>query len=340
MTGVTALPWAAGASTGIGSMPGEDAYDAMRVVLDECPALPYLAELPGRGPGADLIGRGAALLAGLAVDLQPSGWRLVDRAGLDLRQARDLLARDLDALSAAAAGYPGPLKVQAAGPWTLAATLELGRGGKALGDPGARRDLGQSLAEGLRAHLAEIGRRLPGAAVVLQLDEPALPAVLQGRIPTPSGFGTVPAVEEQVVSSALRAVIEVAGAPALVHCCAGAAPIDLIRRAGAAAISLDMSRLTRADDQALGEALEAGVGLLFGLVPGVDAVLSGPAATVAPVRALSRRLGLPAEQVAAAVVVTPSCGLAGASPAYARAALAHCHEAARALAEDPEGSIG
>jgi hypothetical protein len=33
------------------------------------------------------------------------------------------------------------------------------------------------------------------------------------------------------------------------------------------------------------------------------------------------------------VVVTPACGLAGASPAHARAVLARCVEAAGALAE-------
>jgi hypothetical protein len=46
-----------------------------------------------------------------------------------------------------------------------------------------------------------------------------------------------------------------------------------------------------------------------------------------------RRLGLPAEQLAATVVVTPSCGLAGASPGHAQAALARCREAARELVD-------
>ena len=37
--------------------------------------------------------------------------------------------------------------------------------------------------------------------------------------------------------------------------------------------------------------------------------------------------------VAAQVVITPGCGLAGAPPEYARAALAACREAARILPE-------
>jgi hypothetical protein len=110
--------------------------------------VPYLPELPARGPGADLIGRAAGLLVDLPVDLQPSGWRLVDRPGVDLRRARDLLARDLDALEEVAEGYAGPLKVQVAGPWTLAATVERPRGDRVLADHGARRELAQALAEG------------------------------------------------------------------------------------------------------------------------------------------------------------------------------------------------
>src|SRR5207253_2839212 len=109
--------------------------------------------------------------------------------------ARDLLAWDLDATEAAAAGWTGPLKVQAVGPWTLAASLELATGHRVVRDHGAARDLTASLAEGLRLHLDELQRRVPGATLLMQLDEPSLPAVLGGRVPTPSGWGTVRAVE-------------------------------------------------------------------------------------------------------------------------------------------------
>ena len=54
------------------------------------------------------------------------------------------------------------------------------------------REFAASLVEGLRVHLAEVAART-GAAVLLQLDEPSLPAVLAGRLPTASGYGTVPA---------------------------------------------------------------------------------------------------------------------------------------------------
>src|SRR5688572_2872366 len=118
-----------GGASGVGSWPGTDPLEAVRTVLDLLPDLPFLPELPARGPHADVTGRSTALLAGLPVDLQPSGWRLVSRPSQDSRRARDLLARDLDALEEAAdAARPSALKVQCAGPWTLAATLELPRG--------------------------------------------------------------------------------------------------------------------------------------------------------------------------------------------------------------------
>ncbi len=79
-------------------MPGTDALEAARTVVGELPELPYLPELPGRGAGAGLIGRTAALLVDLAVELVPSGYRVTARPGRDHRRAVDLLRGDLDAL--------------------------------------------------------------------------------------------------------------------------------------------------------------------------------------------------------------------------------------------------
>jgi Cobalamin-independent synthase, Catalytic domain len=335
-------PWVAGAATGVGSLPGTDVVEAMRLVFDELPDLPHLPELPGRGPGADLIGRGAALLVDLAVDLQPSGWRLVDRPGRDVRRAWDMLARDLDTLEEVGEGYAGPIKVQAAGLWTLAGAVELHYGDKVVSDPGAVRDLGQSLAEGLRRHVADVARRLPAAQVVLQVDEPGLPAVLAGRVPTASGFGTLSAVEAVVVEAGLRDLLTATGAYPAVHCCAARPPLALFQAAGARALSMDVSQLRESDDEALGTAVEADVALWLGVVPSVagsaGAPMSDVAGSVGSVQKLWRRLGFDPVRLPEGVVVTPACGLAGASPAYARAALRRSREVARALREDPEGS--
>ncbi|MGW7086529.1 methionine synthase [Streptomyces sp. NPDC054871] len=331
---MNAISW--GPATGIGSMPGGDAREAARTVTGSFEDFPYLAELPARGPGADMIGRTAGMLVELYARVEPSGWRIGDRPGRDTRRAKAWLGEDLDALEEFTQGYEGPLKVQAVGPWTLAAALELKNGEAALSDPGACRDLAGSLAEGLRAHLADVRRRIPGAQVVLQLDEPSLMAVLRGHIKTASEYRTHRAVDRQLVESTLRDVLGVHDGPAVVHSCAPDVPFALLRRAGADAISFDFSLLTERDDEAIGEAVEAGTKLFAGVVAGVDGPLSDPAGSVMGVRTLWRRLGLNPGSLAESVVVTPSCGLAGASPAYARAALAHCARAARSLADNPE----
>ena len=329
-----------GGATGVGSWPGTEPLEAVRTVLDLLPDLPFLPELPARGPGADLVGRSTALLAGLPVDLQPSGWRLVSRPSHDGRRARDLLSRDLDALEEAAdAVRPVALKVQCAGPWTLAATLELPRGERVLADAGAVDDLAAALAEGLRDHLADLGRRLPGTRLVLQLDEPGLPGVLAARVPTASGWATLRAPDAPRAVEVLRTVLD-AGSTTVVHCCASSPPVELLRRAGASAVSVDATLLTPRDDDAVGEAVEAGTGLLLGLVPSRDAVLSDVSATMGPATALWRRLGLSGEALSTSVVVTPTCGLAGASAAGARRALQACVEGARRLPELVSGGSG
>ncbi|MFI6350008.1 methionine synthase [Streptomyces sp. NPDC050560] len=340
-------------ATGVGSMPGTDAREAVKTVIgsfESGQGVPHLPELPARGPGADMVGRTAGLLVELYARVEPSGWRLGDRPGRDTRRARSLLGEDLDALEEHAQGHTGPLKVQAVGPWTLAAQLELRNGEAVLSDPGAVRDLAVSLTEGLRAHTAAVRARVPGARVVVQLDEPVLTAVLLGRVPSASGYRTHAAPDRQLVESTLRDVVEgqrrdVPAAAAtgtwadgavVVHSCAPGVPFALLRRAGAAGISFDTALLTERDDDALGETVENGVTLLTGVVPGTDGPLSDPAGSVSGVRTLWRRLGLAPGLLARSVAVTPACGLAGASPQYARRALAHCVQAARSLADNPE----
>ncbi|MFG2535221.1 methionine synthase [Streptomyces sp. NPDC048511] len=331
------------AATGIGSMPGGDAREVAKTVTGsfaDGQGMPYLAELPARGPGADMIGRTVGLLTEMYGHVEPSGWRISDRPGRDTRRARSWLGEDLDALEEFTQGYEGLLKVQAVGPWTLAASLEL-RGGEAmLGDAGACRDLAGSLAEGLRSHLAEVRRRIPGAEVVLQLDEPSLTAVLLGRVRSASGYRTYRAVDRQVVEGTLRELLAVNGdGPTAVHSCAPEVPFGLLRRAGAGAVSFDFSLLTEREEEAIGEAVEGGTQLFLGVVPGQDGAstaLSDPGGSVSGVRTLWSRLGLNPGTLSESVVITPSCGLAGASPAYARAALAHCARAARSLADNPE----
>jgi methionine synthase II (cobalamin-independent) len=326
-----------GRASGVGSWPGTDALDTLRTTFGELPEphVPYLPELPARGPGADMVGRAAAVLVDLPVDLQPVGWRLVDRPGRDLARAQAWLRQDLDLLAEVADGYAGPLKLQVTGPWTLAAGLYLPRLERAVVDPGACRDLVASLAEGLSRHVAEVRRLVPGAEVVVQLDEPSLPAVLTGALPTASGFGRLRAVEEPIVVDGLTTVLDAvrgAGAVAgLVHCCADAPPVPVLARTGADALSLDVSRLGRQGWEEVGAAVEAGVALWAGAVPTSGAVPTVSAVTDS-IWSRWRALGLDVALLAG-VVVTPACGLAGSSPAQARARLARAVQSASALSE-------
>jgi methionine synthase II (cobalamin-independent) len=269
-----------------------------------------------------MIGRTAALLADLHVDLQPAGWRFVARAGVDERRALDHLAWDLDAMQVAYDGYAGLLKLQAAGPWTLAAGIELTRGDRALADAGAVRDIAAALAEGLRQHAAEVRRRVPGATVILQLDEPSLPYVAAGRIPTASGFGALRAVGAHELLDGLRAATP--PVPTGVHCCAPDPPYDVLARLHPAFVSIDASLVTTAAYDPLAGLVEDGVHLLLGSLDETA------------LRRLWRNLSHPPEMLRERVTVTPACGLAGLAPDAARAALARAREVARRLAEAPD----
>ncbi|HWM58283.1 MAG TPA: methionine synthase [Pseudonocardia sp.] len=336
--------WPDGAATGVGSMPGTDPGEAAAVVVGELPLLPALPELPARGVGADLIGRTAALLVDIHTEVWPSGYRVAARPGRDDRRGRDLLQFDVDAFEAACdSARPGWVKVQAAGPWTLAAGVELHTGNRVLTDRGAVREFAASLTEGLRAHVSEVAART-GAAVLLQLDEPSLPAVLDGRLPTASGFGTVSAVPEPDVADLLRVLIGSVGVPVAVHCCAPRPPVRLLAGIGAAAVGLDATRpeiagrsAQPAQLDALGEVWDAGTPLLLGLVP--TRAPDRPVTYRDPARTafdLADRLGFDRARLPALAVPTPTCGLAGADPAWARRALTLCRELAQAFVDPPD----
>lgn len=314
-------------ASGLGSWPGVDVRTPIRHVRDLLtepraegePGIAYLPELPARGPGADMIGRTAGLLAELPVDLQPSGWRLVDRPGRDAERTAALWRQDLDELAEVFDGYVGDLKVQVVGPWTLAAELRVARGERVVGDAGARRDLVSSLAEGLRRHLDVVRRLVPGADLVVQLDEPSLPLVLTGELRTSSGFGRLRAVELEVARAGLIEVVTAAGdAPVVIHCCAPKVPLPLLREAGARAVSLDISLLTPGAWESVAATVEEGVALWAGVVPGDRPVPERHTHhdVIAPLVARWRDVGLD-RALLAQVVLTPACGLAGVSPSEA-----------------------
>ncbi len=330
-------------ATGVGSMPGSDQRDfeealgaVLAVLGEDDHGLPFLPEVPGRGAIAGMLGRTLGLVADLDADLQPAGWRLTGTSGapaLDQRRARSLLGQDLDTFEERTAGYVGAVKVQVAGPWTLAASVERPRGDKVLADHGARRDLAQALAAGVAAHVADVRRRVPdGSRIVVQVDEPALPAVLAGAVPTASGFGRHRTVHPPEASDALAevfAAVADTGAEPWAHCCAADAPLALLRGAGARGLLVDLGLVGAEGHDVLAEALEAGESVGLGVLASFDPdpVPSDKAA----VERVSRWLDLVGLSPSPGLVVTPTCGLAGASVGWSRQALRLALAAAQRL---------
>jgi len=337
------------AVTTIGSMPGTSVRDAVGLVVAELTSgdgVPHLPELPGRGPGSDLVGRTAGLLAGvvpdLAVETTATGWRFADAPGRESRRAASWLGEDLDAWEEALQGFDGTVAVSLAGPWTLAAAIELRTGERAVRDPGACRDIGGALEIAVVDHLADLRRRLPSAHLSLWFDEPALPAVLSGEIPTQSGLSRYAGVDEPVVEAAYRRLVEAAhgaDAAAVVHCCGARPPYALLVRSGFDALSVDLLLHDRHDDDAIGDLVEAGRRLVAGVLSPTDTALSEVSASVELVRDLGHRLGHSPEAIASWVLVSPTCGLAGASPDHARSVLSRLRAVGRGL-RDEEGDRG
>jgi hypothetical protein len=183
-----------------------------------------------------------------------------------------------------------------------------------------------------------VRRRVPHARIVVQVDEPALAQVLEGSIGTASGLSTYSAIDEQVASPILAGIMSAisdAGACPGIHCCAAQPPINLLAKTGAAFLSLDLLR--ELDQDQLGAAWESGLGLLAGTIPAVGQGAMSDTRASAPVRELASRLGLGDAQYLSQVVVTPTCGVAGASPQWVRTAYESVKAAARVLRGDEEG---
>ncbi|MEA4943181.1 MAG: methionine synthase [Propionicimonas sp.] len=305
--------------TGLGSLPGVDLGVAVRMTFDKVPDFPYLPELPARGPWAGMIGRGLGVLTGLDAEYGAGEWRL-GAPGADQRRARQTWRDDLEVLQEHAQGYRGRFKLQVAGPWTLAAATGVAHTGRVLADTGARRDLAGALADGIGEVLDDLHRRLPDLDLVLQVDEPSLPAVAAGAVPTPGGFFRHRAVDLPEIATNLalltaepaRRGLEV---ETLVHCCAPGLPIAAMvqgghRGAGFGGVSLDLSLVRPVDLDALAAAAESGTAIYLGCLPTADPlVVAGVDQVRRSALAFIDRLGV--DGLAERLFLTPACGLAG-----------------------------
>ena len=329
-------------ATGVGSWPGTSARQAAEVVVGElADAIAHIVELPARGVGADLLGRAGALLIDVAIDTVPRGYRIAARPGAVTRRAVSFLDEDMDALEEAweTAGLRGGgrvVKVQAPGPITLAAGLELGNGHRAITDAGALRDLATSLGEGVGAHRAELARRLD-TPVVVQFDEPSLPAALGGQLTGVTALSPIAALDEAVAGPLLDTCVAATGTDVLLHSCAADLPWNMLQRSAIHAISVDSGTLRAADLDGIAAFVESGRTVMLGVVPATAPAKRPSAEEVATaVVAVTDRLGFTRSALRDRIGVTPACGLATATPQWARIAIELARKAATAFAEDPD----
>ena len=330
------------AVTGAGPWPGTDGLEAQTVILGELGAppqgvtgMPFEVVLAQRGPWSDLVGRATATLVDLPAELGPHGWRLAGRPGGDLARARALLRDGLDALAVAAHGWSGPLVVPVTGPVTLAATLDLARGERVLSDPGALRDLADSLAAGLAEHLAAVVRAVPGAQPTVLLHEPLLAAAIEAEVPTFSGRATLRALSVQLAGERIAAVgaaVRAAGAVGVtVHTGRSLVGLPAATASGADGVAVEIGSVQEAGWELLAGAVEAGTSLWAELAPAPHVSRSGPdvAAHAGTLLVPWSRVGLVAADLDRVVLVAAG----GNDPAGVRTNLADTVRAAELVAE-------
>lgn len=294
-------------ATATGSLPGKDFRGALSFVLEEFWLAPW-PELPARGAPSGMVGRAAALMSDLPVELTSSGWRLSDHPDAAYRRARAAWHHDLDDVEELAQGFTGVLKIGVCGPLTLAACLQRPRAEVALTDPGARRDVSQALRDGLAGLRADLSKRLPEAGIMIQVDEPMLPAILAGSLRSASGMHRL-APLEVAEASALLAGLD----PAMtLHCCAGGDVWEVAAGAGFDAIHLDLTAPDSPTLDRLGAWLDAGKTVLAGLIDTarVD-VVPAPDMLLRGVLDLTGKLRAQPSDIDARVLLAPACGLAG-----------------------------
>lgn len=212
-------------ASGRGDFPGDDLAEAMSRVEGElgAPHLPFLPHLPALGWRSTPLARTLAVCEGLAFDGASFGWRMVHSGSRGAREsalAQDRLLSDINLLADRVGAQKkrfgsgqdtAPVyKIQLVGPLTLAASIYLPGGERAISDAGASRDLLESFLEGLERWVQSLREALqaPQALIAVQLDESEFQRLMEGTIPTVSGFRSLLAVQPHYYQQVYRRVAE------------------------------------------------------------------------------------------------------------------------------------
>ena len=173
--------------------------------------------------------------------------------------------------------------------------------------------------------------------VVVQLDEPSLSAALAGRLTGVTSLTPVHPVDESVALGLLDDCVAAAGTEVALHSCASEVPWKLLQRSTFHAVSVDASTPGRLDLDGLGEFVDAGRTVLLGLVAVSEPAVPPSARTIAETAAaFIDRLGFPRAVLPERIGVTPGCGLAGATPGWARTAIETAQQVADMFADEPD----
>lgn len=328
------------AATGIGSVPFTDPGEAVSLILESMPQLPFWPQMVRLGFAEEMTAQAARGLAVLKIDEAghtvhvdpdlPRDQVLADFYGAILAgeltpfAMEEKEARGFFALLRAVAAADLPcrtLKGQLAGPVTFAGMVKDQEGKAILFD----RELTQAVCLGLARKAAWQARsfREAGKEPVIFLDEPYL-----------TGFGSafLPISREEVLEILGQTVAELrqaAGEPLAVglHCCGNtdwglllAAPIDLL-----SFDSYGYFESLRLYAQALRKFFERGGWLAWGLVPTGEDFRQETARGLwlrftEQVAQLAQELQVIPREILSRAILTPACGMGYLFPDEARRA--------------------
>ncbi len=168
--------------------------------------------------------------------------------------------------------------------------------------------------------------------------------MVNGEVPTASGLSRIAVPDAADHVRAAATVLAATGQYSVLHCCAGPVPFAIIMAAQPDAVSFDLSLVRREDGDLIAELADTGKGIFAGAVPHDPARNTRddqPAYTARRILRFWRGPGYePVRPPGSQIVVTPACGLAGATPTRAVEALAHSREAARIVPELAEEEHG
>lgn len=287
-------------ATSIGSLPHSDAAEAVSLVLAEHPALPAVPQLSAHDPMESILGQVALSLTGATVGFGG----VLEIANPDVV---DVIDSDptgrgwsgMDAFLAATSGRRDAVKLQVAGPVTVAL---------ALVREGVSADRAMRVAAAATGAVAEkttkrVTGNLPGAPIVAFLDEPGL---------TSMGRSDFPFAIDEVVDLLAGTLASFGSADTGVHCC-GPADWHVVAAAGPTILSLPAEPLGESAP-AIAAHLDQGGWVAWGAVPTDRPIGTNPDPQWRALIELWCELtqnGCDPVRLRRQALITPACGLAG-----------------------------